>query len=121
MATSITPKLSILVNGEGSVTKLTKEISWTPMSQKEMVYYIKDTDSAIPISFSDIDALKILMILAEDNVTITITMIDTNVVTLVTDNFVITPDSTWLALVDTITVSTTSTTNIKVNINVYGA
>ena len=122
MATIISPYLEFNVVGDGYVTKTNKKILWTPASQNEIVLNIDDLDGEKIIDLSNIDNLKIIMLLSNSVFNIKITMVDTNVITFTTDNFVLTPDSNFITNLSEIAISTTGVVDSKqqIKVNLYG-
>lgn len=120
MVNTVDPKLIVNIEGEGTVTKWTKNLSWTAKSQKELVYCISSTEGLITIPLDDIENLKVFTISAPESITIKFTMVSTDVIEFNTDTFILTPDSSWLSTVSKIEISTSSTEDIKIAVNLYG-
>lgn len=120
MAVKNTPTIRTIISGDELSQK---DISETfTLSEKIEVQYILDSlDSAETLNFDFVDIVKSIVFNSTGTYTITITMLDSNVIPFeVTGVFKLNPTASFRALIDTIAISTTSTTSTTINVSIYG-
>lgn len=121
MAIQNIPTIRTIVSGDGISSK---DISETfALAEKLEAQYILDADhDPVVLVESFIDNLKTIIFNSIGTYTVTITMLDSNVVPFeVSGVFKFNPTAAFRASIDTISVSTTSTSSITVNVSAYGA
>ena len=120
MAIQNIPTIRTTVSGEGISSKDISE-TFTLAEKLEAQYILDSVHTPIVLDESFIDNLKTIVFNSTGTYTITFTMLDANVIPFEVDGvFKFNPSVAFRALIDTISVSTTSTTSITVNVSAYG-
>jgi hypothetical protein len=128
MAVVSLPTIRTQLTGD-NITNADRSTSFTLGEKLENIYYLKASDVALTIDISKINNLKSMLFYSVSNFTLSITIdIGTtetpNVVIIpftTTGNFRLDPDSTFISKVSSISLSTISTTDITIYVNIYGA
>lgn len=111
-------KLNLVLTGDLSET--INSITWEGSEQLEQVISINSNSAEKTIDLTAVSDIKLIYIYSNDGFFNTKITIDTNIITFNNDFFILTPSSTFLSTIDSLKISTVSTTNISVYINVYG-
>ena len=123
MAVITLPSVRTIIAGNG-VTAFDKKAEFTLAEKMETVLYVNSTTN-VSVPYSNIDNIKSIVFYSENDFTVNITMtIDSTSVTVpiaTTGNFRLDPTSTFMSSVSAITLQSSSTTNISVTVNIYGA
>lgn len=128
MAIVSLPTIRTQLTGD-NITVADRSTSFTLGEKLENIYYLKSADGTLSIDISKINNLKSMLFYSLANFTISITVdigtVETPNVVVVpittTGNFRLDPDAAFLAKISAISISTVSTTDITVYVNVYGA
>lgn len=119
MATT-TPTLTLSLVGDTYVTQLSKQKTWTPGAKIEQNYVISDTDGNQVIDLSLVDSIQSIVFVSSSAFKVSITAGGQQIVFAVSGFFVFDPTSTFLGTVTELAISTDSTTDITVQVRVYG-
>ena len=114
------PVFTINLSGNGAVKQLNRTITWSPDTQIENVIKLRSTDGQKTIDISSIDTVKLMIFSCESASFILEFTVDTNVIQHETDLFVLTPTDSFIQTVDSIKLSTSSTSDIEVNVQIFG-
>jgi hypothetical protein len=111
-------KLNMVLTGDLSET--INSINWTGSEQLEQVITINSGDGQKTIDLTTVNNIKLIYIFSnDDNFSIEIT-IGSDAITFENDFFINTPSAVFLATITSFKISTTSTSDISVYINLYG-
>lgn len=120
MAIKNTPTIRTVITGDEMSTRDISE-TFTLAEKLEAQYILDSEDSAVTIDSSFIDNVKTILFNSTGTYIVTVTMLDVNVVPFeVSGVFKFNPTAAFRALIDTISVSTNSTTSTTVNVAIYG-
>ena len=112
-------KFTLSLTGS-DIKQSTRTISWSSDEQSENVYKINDVDSALVIDLAGVDDLNLIYISSEDGNFIVKTTIGTNIISEETNLYIATLTSDYVATIDSFELSTSSTTDINIEVNLYG-
>jgi hypothetical protein len=114
-----TAKLNIKISGANLVKGVDMNTLWTPEEQIEKVINITASTSPVDVPFSDIDNIKEIFIYSDSVFTVTL---NDGVAThdIICTKFLIEPDSTYITSLTSIQVSTVSTEEQAIYMNIYG-
>lgn len=111
-------KLNLVLTGDLSET--INSITWEGSEQLEQVIVINSGDGQKTIDLTSVSNIKLIYIYSNDDNFSAEFTVDTDAITFENDFLILTPTSTFLSTVDSLKISTTSTSNISVYINIYG-
>jgi hypothetical protein len=128
MAVANLPKIQSTITGDG-ITTSNKILQFELGEKIEYTYYIKSTDGALVVDVSKIDLMQTMMFYSDDaftlNLAVDVSLTEVpDIVTLpilVDGLFRLDPQAEFVSRIDSISIETTSTTNILVEVNIYGA
>jgi len=126
MATNILPNVRTVISGSG-VTAFDQKVEFTLSEKLETTLLIKSTNSA-SIAYANIDNIKSILFYSTSNFTVNLTVdIGTTEVPNVvifpiatTGNFRFDPTVVFMSKISAISISTESTTDISVDVCIYG-
>ena len=123
MATSQTPTFRIIISGS-DITGLDETNTFTLENKVETSYTIVDTDGNKTLDFSNIENMKSIIFDGSGIFDVTITVGGgANIISFPCDGsipMVLPVTQTFMSTVDSITISTTSTTDVQVSVRAYG-
>lgn len=117
------PVLLLRLTGEENVQSLNESVSWTPGDKMESTIILNSTDGAKTIDYSLVSSVRTMIFSGNGNFTVTFTVgsSPTDVIAFETrDLFVLSPSAAFVATINSITISTTSTTDITIEARIYG-
>ena len=114
MASNLVIQLS-----DQTLSQFKDTLVWNPETKIEQVYKIKSSSGSQTIDFSDIANVKVMIFKSSTAFSLSMT-ISGSTVTYLTDYFIFTPASSMLANISNIAISTSSTTDILVDVRIYG-
>jgi len=125
MAVVLLPSIRTTILGD-NVTSSDRTTTFTLGEKLENVFYIKQADGNLSVDISKIDNLQTLIFYSTSifilNLSVDIGSGTPNVVTIPisTTNFRLDPATIFASKITSISISTVSTSNITVYINIYG-
>lgn len=119
MAILQTPSIRTVISGDG-VTSLDRTTSIAVTEKLEAVRYIKSTDLEVPVDYSYIDVVKSMYFYSNDTYTLTFNTSTDSIVFEVTGEFKIDPTVAFRTSITSLTIATKSTTDIEIDIRIYG-
>ena len=120
MATT-NPNLIVSLTGDTFVTKLDKEKSWSGGTKLEQNYSIRDTDGSQVIDISDLENITMMIFESSSAFTVSITAGGSTLAIPVDNIFLFDPTATFVATITNISISTTLTTDITIQVRIYGS
>lgn len=119
MALTVTPYIKVNVLGDGKVTSLEKQLSWTAGTKLEQTFTLKSTDTAVSIDLSTIDTLKYIVLYSASPFQV-VMEVNSEIATLsINDIFVYAPIAA--DTVSSIAISTPASNDINIEVRIYGA
>jgi len=127
MAAIQLPKIRTYISGDG-VVDFDKSTQFTLLEKLESVYLLKAADGDLSIDTSKINSLVSMLFYSINSFTIKLTVdigtVETPNIVIVpvetTGNFRLDPTTAFLSKISAVSISTTSTTDITIQVNVYG-
>jgi hypothetical protein len=127
MAVQALPTITTIISGD-NVTAFNKNIQFTLAEKLENVLYLKSSDGNVEIDYSKINNIQSILFYSTSTFTINISIdigtVETPNIVIVpietTGNFRLDPTTALIGKISSITISTASTTDITIYVNVYG-
>jgi hypothetical protein len=115
-----TPVFNIRLTGEENVTILNENVTWTPIDKYEATLTMKVGDAPKTIDYSVVEKVRLMVFYGAGSFIVTETVGTEVIAHEVQDVFVLTPTVAYRNSITSITVSTTSTSDIEIQCRVYG-
>ena len=115
-----TPTLKLQLIGSLAVSEFLKEMTWTKETQYEQTFYIKDTDSDVTVDYSNVENIRMMIFRSTADFTVKITTAIGTFPMSVQDVLTFSPDATLALAITAITISTASTTDQTIDVQVFG-
>jgi|WetSurMetagenome_2_1015567.scaffolds.fasta_scaffold579591_2 hypothetical protein len=117
---STSPQMNVRLIGEELITTFNETITWTPVSKLENTLVINSGSGSKTVDLTNISNLRLITFFGDGNYQITIT-VGYDVLTFESrDFFIFSPTTTYGPTITSIAISTTSSSNVSVEIRCYG-
>jgi len=118
-------QLNLKLLGEESITLLNKTIAWTPKDKIENTYVMSSITAPKSIDFSSISSMRTMVFSGSGNYIVSITTgVSATAQTIeheTSDLFVFSPTTAMMADITNITISTTSSSSVTIEVKLYGS
>jgi len=119
MAITQNPSIRTIIQGD-KITSLDQSTSFILSEKLEASRMIKSTDGEVILDYSFIDTVKTIYLYSTGTYKITLTVGSTILPIEVTGAFRLDPTTTFRDSINSVSISTSSTTDILVDIRIYG-
>lgn len=119
MAITQNPSIRTIIQGD-KITSLDQSTSFILSEKLEASRMIKSTDGEVILDYSFIDTVKTIYLYSTGTYKITLTVGSTILPIEVTGAFRLDPTTTFRNSINSVSISTSSTTDILVDIRIYG-
>lgn len=116
MAIPVTPTLRVVLSGS-NITDFDTSVTWTLGQKTEGIYSLKDTDGDVSIDVTNIDDVEAIVFYSTGAFNI---KFDSFEIAVSAGFFVLNTTQTWLDTITTVAINTASTTDIDVEVKIYG-